>query len=264
MNNLLMESHLLCQEAVFVEIQVHDRLRNQKLMVQVSGSFKGHVTMHGEGETEGKKRIMFCSEDESERKEYVRSSASLYASVIDMLWPKRVRRIILHPSKLSRKQNRNEKLQVLARSLGELKDLLPKSTDLCIEPRGGSRQGRVLRLDLHDLTHFQDSLGTNRTVGLCIDVAQLFVTHGNHMIGGFLKGIKEIGLSVSELHVSDVFCAGRVRNKVAMEIGKGQIDWNLIVPDLKATCNDWLIETLGGIPVFKKSKVFLEKTVNQI
>jgi sugar phosphate isomerase/epimerase len=257
------ESQLLTGEASFIEIQLHDQSSTAAFPPRLADLFKGYVTIHGEGETDGRNTIRFCSTGHSERNQYVQSAAGRYLSVIDLFGSGRVRRIILHPSTLSKKRDRNEQLQVLARSLEELKDLLPSSVSMCIEPRGNSRHGKVLRLDLDDLAYFRDSLGNRSGVGLCIDIAQLFVTQGNQKMGSFLSGIKETGLSVNELHLSDVFSSGRLKNRVAMEIGKGAIDWDLVLPDLKATCDDWLIETLGGIPVFRRSKAFLEKMVNQ-
>ena len=256
---LMIESQVLANEPSFIEIQVHDESARQRHVPRLANSFKGYITIHGEGETDIRDRIRFCSTDYTQRKHYIESSAKLYLSAVNCIGSHGVRRIVLHPDALSRKQDRNEQLQILADSLAELKDLLPRSTTLCIEPRGDVRQGKVLRLDLDDLVRFRDSLGNRSAIGLCIDIAQLFVTQGNQGIGRFLRGIKETDLSVNELHLSDVLSTEHVKNRVAMEIGRGAIDWNLILPDLKTTCSDWLIETLGGITVFRRSKAFLEK-----
>ena len=43
-----------------------------------------------------------------------------------------------------------------------------------------------------------------------------------------------------------------------MEVGTDSIDWRLILPPLLEHCSELLIETLGGIKVFQRSKSFLE------
>lgn len=95
-------------------------------------------------------------------------------------------------------------------------------------------------------------------IGLCVDLAQLFVVHGNEGIVHFLDELKTIRVPVKEFHISDVLQEKKVINRVAMEVGIGSIDWKLILPLILQHCNDLLIETLVGVKVFQRSKVFLE------
>lgn len=63
--------------------------------------------------------------------------------------------------------------------------------------------------------------------------------------------------------MSDVSQTKKVTNRVAMEVGKGAIDWKLILPLMLQHCNELLIETLGGIKVFGRSKSYLELLVKK-
>lgn len=123
----------------------------------------------------------------------------------------------------------------------------------------------MLRIELDDLSrleHFISSVGL-KNVGLCIDIAQLFIIRGNENALDFLRQLKSMNLPVMEFHVSDVIQNTRVKNRVAMEIGTGSIDWKLILPLILQHCNDLLIETLGGVRVFQRSKMFLESLVKE-
>lgn len=48
-----------------------------------------------------------------------------------------------------------------------------------------------------------------------------------------------------------------------MEVGTGSIDWKLILPLILQHCGDLLIETLGGVRVFQRSKIFLESLLRE-
>ena len=97
-----------------------------------------------------------------------------------------------------------------------------------------------------------DSNGINK-IGLCIDIAQLFIVNGNNGIVRFLDDLRSLQLPVKEFHISNIYHNKKVTNRVAMEVGTGSIDWKLILPLLLQHCNELLIETLGGIKVYERS-----------
>lgn len=141
----------------------------------------------------------------------------------------------------------------------EPRDCLEDIECVCIEPRGGDSQRKVLRANIEDIRLLEEYLSTNGIhVGLCIDVAQLFVVHGNEGTARVLQDLKSIRLSIKEFHISDVRQTQKVTNRIAMEVGTGQINWKLILPLLLEHCNNFLIETLGGMKVFQRSKAYLE------
>jgi sugar phosphate isomerase/epimerase len=122
-----------------------------------------------------------------------------------------------------------------------------------------------LRAEIEDikiLEQYLVSAGIGN-IGLCIDVAQLFVVHGNNGIIQFLDELKSIRLSIKEFHISDVLNNEKIKNRVAMEVGTGAIDWQLILPSVLQHCNNLLIETLGGIKVFQRSKSYLESLMSE-
>ena len=89
--------------------------------------------------------------------------------------------------------------------------------------------------------------------------------HGNYGLMHFLDELKRMRLQVKEFHVSDVSSNKKIKNRIAMEVGTGSIDWKLILPLLLQHCNEFLIETLGGIKVFQRSKSYNESlTVKKI
>lgn len=246
----------------FLELQVHDNLKHKLDAIpalDVSTTFGGHVTLHGEGETDGKHRISFCSNDESTRKNYITECVNLYSNILTRTDKHDVKRIILHPDTLVSKIGRLKQLELLAKSLSELGDRIGNRVVICIEPRGGDRQGKVLRNHIQDIEILQQMLGMlgEKRVGFCIDIAQLFIVHGNTGIVNFLKKLETIQLPIKEFHLSDVFRSKYVKNRVAMEIGTGSIDWRLLLPFILGHCNELLIETLGGTKVFQRSKEFL-------
>jgi hypothetical protein len=131
--------------------------------------------------------------------------------------------------------------------------------------RGGDRHRKVLRANLDDillLDYYLNSTGGPR-IGLCIDVAQLFTLYGNSGTAEFLKQLKSACLPVKEFHVSDVLSTEVTTHRVAMEVGSGNINWKLILPLILENCNNLLIETLGGVKVFQRSKMFLESLMGE-
>lgn len=250
----------------FLELQVHDNLKHRLDVIPdlgLSTSFGGYVTLHGEGETDGKRKIAFCSYDEPIRKNYIRECVDLYSTILTKTDKYDVERIILHPDSLTSKIGRSQQLELLAKSLSELCDHIGNRVVICIEPRGGDRQGKVLRNHIQDIEIFQQMLKIvgEKRVGLCIDIAQLFIIHGNIGSVNFLKKLKLIQLPVKEFHLSDVFQSKYVKNRVAMEIGTGSVDWLLLLPFILVHCNELLIETLGGIKIFQRSKEFLNSVI---
>jgi len=263
--NLYLESDYLKHNTTFIEIQVHDELKSKENvlnMYEVSPNFSGYVTIHGEGETAGKKKIQFCSDNREMRSNYVKENIVLYSSIIGEI-NSSVTRLVLHPDTLNRNISRHKQIEYLAESLAIISDKLD-ALDICIEPRGGDRQGKVLRAEIEDLEMLGENLNSIKAkVGLCIDVAQLFVVHGNNGTIRFIEELKSVRLPVKEFHISDVKQSEKIMNRVAMEIGKGVIDWQLILPVVLQHCNELLIETLGGIKVFKRSKSYLESLVKE-
>jgi sugar phosphate isomerase/epimerase len=257
------EMEKLGDEISFIEVQAHDKLKNSKLDFKISGHFEGYITIHGEEETDGIRRIRFSDPDAEIRKKYLESSATLYIAVADSLGMKRVRRIVLHPDKATRREKTQDQLRRMMESLAELHDMLPKSIQLCIEPRGDRSGRKVLKLDLEDLFFFEDYLGAGSGIGLCLDIAQIVAMHGNRNAETFLREVERMRLDVGELHLSDILTVGKLKNRVAMEIGTGMVDWEALLPHAWKLCRACLIETLGGIPVFRRSKHFLEKMIRQ-
>lgn len=262
---LYRQSGHLRQNASFIEVQIHDKLKANAELIesyQVSADFQGFITIHGEGETDGKRKILFSSIDNNIRERYLNESITLYSSVITRFKPQTVRRIVVHPDTIDRKHPRGLQIRNLAESLTGLSQSLG-DVEVCIEPRGGERHGKVLRAEIEDLQILADGLDSATKVGLCLDVAQLFVVHGNKGSVRFLEQLKSIRLPIREFHVSDVSQSKKITNRVATEVGKGVIDWSPILPLMLRYCDQFLIETLGGVSVFDRSRSYLDALVNK-
>jgi len=261
--NLTKELEIAYDQASFVELQIHDKFKQDHLIInslKEPVGFPGYFTFHGEGETDGKRRINLCAPDSIIRREYIKESLDLYYLVACNLKSHRIVRLILHPDSLMQRITRKQAIEFLALSLVEISDGLKDIECICIEPRGGDRQGKVLRTEIEDIRILEQYLISAgiRNIGLCIDVAQLFIIHGNKGILHFLNELKSIRLPVKELHISDVITNEKTKNRVAMEVGKGRIDWKLILTLILQHCSDLLIETLGGVKVFQRSKSYLD------
>lgn len=260
---LYKQSQCLKDKAAFIEIQIHDKLKaNTSLLdlYKVYDDFGGFITIHGEGETDGIRKILFSSYDEGIRKRYVNESAALYSSIIPHLKPHTVSRIVVHPDTFNRKSPRSQQIRSLAESLNELNESLG-NVEVCVEPRGGDRQGKILRAEVDDLQILGDSLGSSSKIGLCVDIAQLFIVHGQKGSERFLEELKTIHLPIKEFHVSDVSQVKKITNRVATEVGKGAIDWQQITPLMFQHCKELLIETLGGVKVFERSRSYIDALV---
>lgn len=253
----------------FIELQIHDSLHEQfdniKHLAVLPETFTGYITLHGEGETDGKRKILFSSANSVERLQYVSDCVILYQKVIDHFYNK-TRRLILHPDSISKREPRGTQLQALAASLVEMHDRLPKKIQICIEPRGGDRQKKVLRTQLEDIQILHEhlsSLGASKKIGLCVDLAQVAIVHGSDVDNGASKFLEQLklsqGLSILEWHLSDVAIN---ENRVGVEVGKGRINWIKLLPSVVSCCRSILIETLGGTKVFQRSRAHLESLVN--
>jgi hypothetical protein len=259
---------LIAEQCSFIELQLHDNIMEKidtDKPIHIP-EYSGYFTFHGEGETDGKKRIKFCSPDNHERSTYIEHCINLYNRLLECLPNYKVSRLILHPDTLNKRSERNAQIDLLAYSLSELTDKINGIDSICIEPRGGSSQGKVLRLEIEDVNSLGNTISSLgiRNVGLCIDIAQLHTVHGTNGALQFLKSLKSIKVPVKELHLSDLLQTTKVKNRVAMEIGTGSIDWKLILPLILQHCNDLLIETLGGVRVFQRSKMFLDSLMKEI
>lgn len=109
-------------------------------------------------------------------------------------------------------------------------------------------------------THLS-SLGGTQGIGLCIDLAQVIIVHGTEGNAiNFLNQLREsFDMPILEWHLSDVAIN---QNRVAVEVGKGRINWTKLLPSVVSCCRSILIETLGGTKVFQRSRAHLESLVN--
>ncbi|HKG87290.1 MAG TPA: TIM barrel protein [Nitrososphaeraceae archaeon] len=241
----------------FIELQVHDKLKDRwndlKDDIKVAESFKGFLTIHGEGENDGRKRILFSAES-GIRRQYVKSCAQIYSAVLHHLNENEVKRVIVHPDTIDRKRNRLEQIAALSESLVNLyDDLLHDNVEICIEPRGCDRHKKVLRAEIADLEildEFLHKFGCEK-IGLCIDIAQLFICKGNE---GTIFFLSKLNKNIREFHISDA-----VNGRIGVEIGIGLIDWSNIIPLMINFCEHFLIETIGGLKVFDRSLRYLDK-----
>ena len=96
-------------QLTLLEVQIHDRLREQfddiKHLAVLPDTFSGYITLHGEGETDGKRKILFSSANGPARRHYVSNCVIFYQKVIDHFHD-RVRRLILHPDSIHSKEPR--------------------------------------------------------------------------------------------------------------------------------------------------------------
>ena len=127
------DSDCLKDYVSFIEIQIHDKLKSNTNLLNlynVSPNFAGYVTIHGEGETDGKKKILFCSDDGEKRRSYVREMIDLYSSVQVHLNPHKVMRLVVHPDTLSRNNARGQQIEYLVESLDDLTESFRWSRNL--------------------------------------------------------------------------------------------------------------------------------------
>ena len=71
--NISKESEIVGSQASFLELQVHDKFKQDNDFISklnYAGQFNGYLTIHGEGETDGRKKIKFSSVNKTEKKVY--------------------------------------------------------------------------------------------------------------------------------------------------------------------------------------------------
>jgi endonuclease IV len=258
---LLVESQLVSQLPVsFIEVPVHDYISKLSLKqfqqyFRISEDFRGYVVIHSEGETDGRARIGFSSPALQEREAYVNDLAQLMSTVHGLIQEK-LRAIIVHPGTYHRKYARDLQIKWLSESLIKLSELLPE-TQLCIESRGGDRQGKVLRSipnDIIELDHFLKESGAK--VSHCFDLAQAFTSFGIKGVTNGFQRLMENSVLISEIHASDVADTKR-GHRISVEVGKGSIPWSSLTQLLENFDGRVLLEVIGGITPFKRSLEFL-------
>ena len=250
------------KETCFAEIPVHDKLmeksrRYVEELFRVKNNSVEFLTLHGEGETDGKRHIEFSSNDYKLRREYVNRVTDLFELIIDTV-DTNIKSIILHPGRFSKRVPRDKQILWTAESLVEISDTLSNVT-ICLESRGGKNQGKVIRVIEKDILLFEKylrDLGTTR-VHHCLDIAQGFIVHGQFGLERLLVNLRAEQINIEEFHVSDVNRSSRGFFQLAQEIGNGQIDWNPIF-ELIPHGSRILIETLGGTIIFERSLQFLK------
>lgn len=72
----------------------------------------------------------------------------------------KVSRLVLHPDTLTIKTDRDTQIEMLACSLSEMAEKINGIDFICIEPRGGDKQRKVLRANIWDLQTLQDYLSS--------------------------------------------------------------------------------------------------------
>lgn len=249
--------------ADFMEIPAHDSLikysrREIEHLLLPFKEFEGYLVLHGEGETDGKRHIEFSSPRLDTRRKYTESIISLYKSIIDVMQTK-TRALILHPGRFSKRYKRIDQIFWMVEGITAISEEVP-TLSICIESRGGDKQGKVIRATMDDillLNRVLKEFGTQR-IFHCLDIAQAFIVHGRLGLERLLKDLQIRQIQIQEIHVSDVVITIEGVHQLGREIGTGLIAWNsvlkLIPPEARI-----LIETLGGPKVFKRSLTFLNK-----
>jgi hypothetical protein len=263
-SRLYVESEIISSEAAtFLEVPVHDKISNLSANLvhdyfRISEKFRGYVVIHGEGETDGKTRIRFSSHVDSERKTYVQGFSHMISSILESLQNKS-RAIIVHPGRYHKNYSRKLQISWLAESLVRLCDLL-SPVELCIESRGGDRQGRVLRSVPDDIITLDDILKqSGAKISHCFDLAQAFASFGMEGLTEGMKRLAEHRVPISEIHASDVV-QFKTGHRISVEVGKGSIKWRSLTRLFQNFDGRVLLEVIGGVAPFKRSVEFLMKS----
>jgi endonuclease IV len=238
--------------ADFIEIPVHDDYLSRGISASVPDWFKGFVTLHGEGETGGRRLIQFSARRKQTRSQYAENAARLFNNASQKLGELRTRAVVVHPATLSHKYSRENQIDWFAESLSILCDscVVP---EICVEPRGGDRQRKVVRSEIQDILSLREALSSNGVqVGYCIDLAQTYCTHGMEAVVDLVRNCISHDLPIKEFHASDVAGASH-SNRLGMEIGTGRIHFACILGEMRELRSRLLIETIGGLPVFRRS-----------
>jgi hypothetical protein len=262
---LYRHSSMLVGKVAFIEAPFHDkhvRMKQQSIreLYSVSPDFEGLVTLHGEGETDGIRKIMFSSSDSSVRMSYCVDLVNAVITARDVLGSK-LAALIIHPPTRNRRFSREQEIEWLADSLSILVERLG-SVEVCIESRGSDRQGKILRAQPQDILLLQDYLRKRGTeISHCLDVAQCFACFGMSGVLEMVLFFAESGATLTEIHASDVSKYSTGQPRVSMPIGRGLIDWKNLLPHVIRTNARILIEVIGGMKPCMESLDFLNEQI---
>jgi sugar phosphate isomerase/epimerase len=248
-------AHNLSACADFVEIPVHDNLRPGIDRLFIADNYEGFITLHGEGETDGLRRIRFSCPNKQDRVKYTKRVVRLFNYAMKAAGTVLVQAAIIHPDTLHRGRSRASQIEWLAESLMELSSGC-NIPEICIEPRGGDRQRKVVRSHIQDVLLLNEMLEGGTKISYCIDLAQTYCAHGFHGVLEMIDQCLANEISIRELHASDVIATKRSK-RLGMEIGTGEVDFSEIMGKIQGMHCRLLIETLGGFPVFSRSLTYL-------
>jgi hypothetical protein len=249
----------------FIEVPFHDREVNWSLDVissryRVSPEFGGLVTLHGEGETDGKRRILFSSEDRQIRVSYSSRLARSLSEVHDQLG-KQLIALIVHPPSHCRHHSRNQEIKWLAESLSILCDKVD-GIEICVESRGTDKQGKVVRILPDDILLLQEEVNRlGAPISHCLDLAQSYVCFGISGILDMLNFFQKQKVRLTEIHASDVGKYSTGHPRVSMPIGSGLIDWKTCISRINNPSIRILIEVIGGFKPYLQSIDYLRNQV---
>jgi hypothetical protein len=248
----------LGEQADFIEIPVHDDFLRRGVSAFAPDHFGGFLTLHGEGETDGHRRIRFSSPSRRDRIRYAKHSARMFNLAHDQIGPLRTRAVIVHPSTLSGRFTRFAQIEWFVESLCTLSDSCTV-TEICVEPRGGNRQRKVVRSEIQDIVCLHQAAVKNGIrLGFCIDLAQTYCAYGTQGVANLIGECISHDIPIKEIHVSDVVETRRSK-RLGMEIGTGRIDFLQALGHLRDSSVRLLIETIGGLPVFTRSLEHLKR-----
>ena len=247
----------------FIEVPFHDREVNSSpesisSRYRVSPEFKGSVTLHGEGETDGKRKILFSSEDREKRVSYSTQLASALSTVQKRL-DKHLIALIVHPPTHNRRFSRSKEIKWLAESLSILYEKA-NGIEICVESRGSDRQGKVIRILPEDILLLQDEVNRlGARISHCLDIAQSYVSFGIAGTVDMLNFFQKQNMHLGEIHASDVGKYSTGHPRVSMSIGSGLIDWKACIPRISQSNIRVLIEVIGGVKPYLESIDYLRK-----
>jgi hypothetical protein len=252
----------LNNRADFIEIPAHDDFLVERRRVQVPKNYRGFITLHGEGETDGKERIKFADPSRTIRLRYVAKVSRIFNRASEQVGSSLVRAAIVHPGRIARTYDKDRQFSWFADSLAELRDrcVVP---EICVEPRGGEQQRKLVRSETHDISSLWEAI-KDRGVGVtyCIDVAQTYCAYGISGVASVIRESASNGVPIGELHMSDVVRTGS-STRIGMEIGTGEVEFMKVLRETQNLICRLLIETIGGVHVFSRSLDFLTRLEEQ-
>jgi hypothetical protein len=79
LNKTILDLESVGSEASFAELQIPDNLKYSSIALENTRflKFPGYFTIHGEGETDGKVKIKFSSDNATERRRYIKESINV-------------------------------------------------------------------------------------------------------------------------------------------------------------------------------------------